>query len=80
MQTPTVKVEKTEVPPRVAIPHAIVLPKPQNNKPAEEECTWGPYCPICKKEEEEGMGDWNGDRLENQHRNHYPQNSPSPNL
>ena len=36
-QTPTGKVEKAKVPPRVAaIPHAMVLPKPQNNKPVEE--------------------------------------------
>ena len=33
MQTPAVKVDKTEVPPRVsAIPYAMILPKPQNNK------------------------------------------------
>ena len=73
MQPPTVKVEK--VPPRVAaIPHAMVLPKLQNNRSAEEECIWGLHCPICKKEEEEGTEDWNGDRPENQQRNHYPQN------
>ena len=74
MQTLTVKVEKAEVPPKVAvISHHMVLPKLQNNRPVEEKCTWGPHCPICKKKEEEGTEDWNGDRLENQQRNHYPQ-------
>ena len=65
-ETPTVvKMEKTEVPPRVAtIPHALVLNKPQNNRPVEEKCTWGPHCPICAKEEE-GTEDWNGNRQEN---------------
>ena len=58
MPAPTVKVEKTEVPPRVAaIPHAMVLPMPHNNKQSEEKYTWGPHCPICKKEEEEGLED-----------------------
>ena len=63
-ETPTVvKVEKTEVPPKVAaIPYAMVLNKPQNKRPAEEKYTWGPHCPICTKEEEEGTEDWNGDR------------------
>ena len=57
-QIPTVKIEKAEVPPKVAaIPHAMVLPKPQNNRKAEEKCTWGPHCPIWKKEEEEGRED-----------------------
>ena len=79
MQTPTVKVEKAEVPPRVAaIPHAMVLPKPQDNKPVEEKCTWEPHCSICKKEEQEGTEDWNGYRPENQQRNHYPQNHQHP--
>ena len=73
LQIPTVKVDKASVPPRVAaIPHAMVLPKPQNNRPAEEKCTWQPHCPICKKEEEEGTEDCNGGRLENQQMNHYP--------
>ena len=40
----------------------------------EEKCTWGPHCPICKKEEEEGTEDWNSDRQEIQQRNHCPQN------
>ena len=56
----------------------MVLPKPQDIMPVEEKCTWGPHCPICKKEEEEGTEDWNGDRLENQQRNHYPQNPQHP--
>ena len=72
MQTPAVKVEKADVPPRVAaIPHVMVLPKPQSNRQAEEKCTWELHCPICKKEEEEGTEDWNGDRQANQQRNHY---------
>ena len=67
MQTPNVKVEKTEVPPRVpAILWAMVLPKPQNNRSPEEKCTGGQHFPICKKEEEEGTEDWNSDRVENQ--------------
>ena len=76
---PTVKVEKTEVPPRVAAnPHAMVLLKPQNNKQIEGKCIWGLHCPIYKKEEEEGMEDWNGDRQEDQPRNHCPQNPHHP--
>ena len=71
--------EKVEVPPRVAaIPHAMVLPKPQNNRPVEEKCTWGLHCPICKKEDEEGTEDWNGDTQESQQRNHCPQNPWHP--
>ena len=67
MDTPTVKVEKAEIPPRVAaIHHAMVLPKPQSNRPGEEKCAWGPHCLICKKEE--GTEDWNGDRLETSRR------------
>ena len=56
----------------------MVLPKPQNNRPTEEKCTWGAHCPFCKKEEEEGTEDWNSDRLENQQRNHYSQNPQHP--
>ena len=70
MQTPTVKVEKAEAPPRVAaIPCAMVLPKQ-----IEEKCIWGPHCPISKKEEEKGTEDWNSNRQEDQPRNHYAQN------
>ena len=77
-ETPAVKMEKTEVPPRVAsIPHPMVLNKPQNKRPEEEKCTWGLHCHICKKEEE-GTEDWNGDRQESQQRNHYPQNPQHP--
>ena len=36
---------------------------------------WGLHCPICKKEEEDSMEYWNGDRQRDQHRNHYPQNT-----
>ena len=47
-----------EVPPKVAaIPHAMVLRKPQNNRSAEEKCTWGLHCPIYKKKDEEGTED-----------------------
>ena len=78
MKTPTAKMEKADVLPRVAaIPHAMVLNKPQNNKPMAEKCTWGAHCPICKKEEK-GTEDWNGDREESQQRNHYPQNPQHP--
>ena len=38
----------------------------------------GTTLPICKKEEDEGTEDWNSDRLENQQRNHYPQNPQHP--
>ena len=55
-ETPTVKIEKTEDPPRVAaILCAVVLNKPQNNKPAEEKCTLEPHCPTCKKVQKTGM-------------------------
>ena len=56
----------------------MVLPKPQNNKQIEEKCTWGLHYPICNKEDEEDMEDWNGDRQEDQPRNHYPQNPQYP--
>ena len=50
--TPAINV-KTEVPPQTAvIPHALVMPKQ-----VVEKCTWGPHCPICIKEEEEGQED-----------------------
>ena len=53
VQTPTfVKTEKADeknLPKQAAIPHALILNKPQSNKPAEEECRWGPHCPICAK-------------------------------
>ena len=80
IEIPTVTLEKAEVPPRVAaIPHAMVLPKPQNNRPVEEKCTWGSHCPVCKKEEQD-TEDLNDDRQESQQRNHYPQilNIPKP--
>ena len=47
-----VKIEQAEkrTPPRLpTIPHALVLNKPQRNKPAEKECRWGLHCPICAK-------------------------------
>ena len=40
-----------------------------------EKCTWGPHCPICKKEEEDSMEDWNGNRQRDQPRDHHPQNT-----
>ena len=74
LQTPSVKVEKAEDPPRVAaIPHAMVLPKQ-----IEEKCTGGPHCPICKKEEQEGTEDRNSNRQKDQPRNHYPLNLQHP--
>ena len=80
-ETPAVvKMKKTEVPPRVAaICHALVLNKPhshQSNRPAEEKCRWGLHCPISTKEE--GTDDWNGNRQENQQRNHYLQSPQHP--
>ena len=72
--------EKTEDPPRLAaIPHTMVLNKPQNNRPVEEKCTLGLHCPMCTKEEE-GTEDWNGDRQETQQRTHYTKalNIPKP--
>ena len=73
-ETPVVKMEKTEVPPRVAaIPRTLNLNKPQNKRPGEEKCTLGLHCPICVKKE--GTEDWNGDRQQNQQRNPYPQNN-----
>ena len=72
-----VKMEKTEVPPRVAaIPYTLVMNKPQNNRPAEDECTWGPHCPICAKEE--GTEDQNSDRQENQQRTPKALDIPKP--
>ena len=70
-ETPTVvKMDKTEVPPKVAaIPCAMIFNKPQNNRPVEEKCTWGLHCPICAKEEE-GTEDMNSDRQEHQQRTH----------
>ena len=80
-ETPTViKMEKVgeKIPPRVAaIPCALVLNKPQSSKPAEEECRWGPHCPICTKstpnQKAESIEGWNGERQDNQQRNYYPQ-------
>ena len=78
MKTPAVvKREKTEILPRVAvILCTLVLNTLQNNKPAEEECTWGLYCPFCAKEKD--AEDWNGDRQEDQQRTHYPQSPQHP--
>ena len=65
------EVENTEAPPQIAtISHLMARPKQ-----AEDKCTWGPHCPICKKEEEEGMEDLNADRQTDQPRNHHPQNA-----
>ena len=79
--TPTfVKMEKAEdrAPPRLAaIHHALVLNKPKSNKPAEEECRWGPHCPIWSKStpnpKAESTEDWNFERQNNHQRNYYPQ-------
>ena len=84
--TPTfVKTEKAEEkisPKQASIPHAMILNKPQNNKPAEKACGWGPQCPICTQstlntKAEDSEEDWNGDRQghrkEDQlERNYYP--------
>ena len=70
----------------------MVLNKlPQNSKPAEEMCGWGPQCPICAqstpnlKAEDSKEECWNGDRQgtkkEDQLKRTYcppsPQYSPS---
>ena len=48
-KTPTVKMEKAEVAPRVAaIPHAMVLNKPKNNKPVEENVHGDCTAPFAK--------------------------------
>ena len=64
-----IKMEEAEkkAPPRLAaIPNALVLIKPQSNKPAEEKCRWGPHSPICAKstpnQKTENTEDWNGKR------------------
>ena len=67
VSTPTfVKTEKTP-PKQVAIPHTLILNKPQNSKPAEEACGWGPQYPICTQSNpnmkvEDSEDDWNGNR------------------
>ena len=58
----TKEVEK-KFPPRLAsIPYTLVPNKPQSNKPAEEECSWGPHCPICTNstpnQKAENTEDW----------------------
>ena len=78
-----IKMEMAEIPLRVAtILCALVLNKPQSNKPAKEECRWGLHSPICTKStadpKEEGTEDWNNERQENQQRNHYPLNPQYP--
>ena len=86
--TPTfVKTEKAEekTPTKqAAIPHTLMLNKPQNNKPAEEECKWGLHCPICTKLTQNPKAgsseDWNDEKQDNLQRNYYsqsPQYSPS---
>ena len=73
-EAPTViRTEEAEkkIQPRLAtIPHTLVLNKPQSNKPAEEECRWGPHCPICAKstpnQKAENTEDWNSERKDNQ--------------
>ena len=69
-----VKTEQAEkkTPPRLAtIPHALVLNKPQINKPDEEECRWGLDFSICTKStpKAENTEDWDSKRLDNQQRN-----------
>ena len=87
--TPTfVKTEKADEktsPKQAAIPHTLILNKPQNSKAAEEACGWGPQCAICTQstpniKAKDSEEDWNGDRERNRkedqlERNYYP---PSP--
>ena len=79
-EAPTViKMEEAKkIPPRLAaILCTLVLNKPLSNKPAEDECRWGPQCPICTKssssQKTENTEDWNGGRQNNQQRNYHPQ-------
>ena len=86
--TPTfVKTEKTdEKTPlkQAAIPHAMILNNPQNSKPVEETCGWGPQCPICTQstpniKAEDSEEDWNSNRQrkrkeDQSERNYYPPN------
>ena len=72
--------EEEKTPPRlVAILYALVLNKPQSNKPAEEECRWGPHCPICTKststQKSQNTEDWHAERQDSQQRNYYPQST-----
>ena len=79
--TPTfVKTEKAEEKSptkQAAIPHTLMLNKPQNDKPAEEECEWGSHCPICMKSATNPKAgsseDWKSERQDNLQRNYYPQ-------
>ena len=65
---------KTEAPPQVAaITHVLVM-----SKQVTERCSWGPYCPICKNEEED-EADWDGDRQKEQPRMH-PQSTQQHHL
>ena len=67
-----IKMEKSQekAPPKqAAIPCIMIQGKlAQNNKSAEEECGWGPQCPICAqsapnlKAEDSEEEDWNGNR------------------
>ena len=48
---------------QAAIPHTLI--KPQNSKPTEQECRWGPQCPVCtqatpniKTEDTRGRLEW----------------------
>ena len=89
--TPTfVKTEKADekTPPKqAAISHAMILNKPQNSKPEEEACGWGPQCPICTQSQsipninaEDSEEDWNGDRQGNRKENQFKKNYYSPRL
>ena len=41
----TEKAKEKTLPKQEAIPHALI--KPQNSKPAEQECRWGLQCPSA---------------------------------
>ena len=75
----TEKADEKTLPKQAAIPSTLILNKHQNNSPAEEECRWGPQCPIYIKatsniKPENTEEDWNGDRQRNRNEDHLERN------
>ena len=63
----TEKAKEKTPPKQAAIPHTLILNKPQNSKTAEQECRWGPQCPVCTQaspniKTEDTEEDWNSNR------------------